>query len=399
MTTKKKILVYWYYHRKDLLTPFIKLSDQFEWHFILYRSKAEETQLDFPFSIHYWDDYYSPYNLLNDLKPKAVVLMELSNIYALSLNIASKYLGITTFILEHGLKLNYDYYINNQLKVKSSNTILNNEISKISFTRKLQTLMFYFRCLKIRNFSNAFILFKYLKNILLIKTDKSIAEYKFNLRNADKYLLFSKQNLAYYQERDGIQPKDAIFFGNPYLDDLANISISKNKNEEGYYLLLDDGLLESFGISTKEKNTFLENLNNVAIEKKVALYVKLHPADYGRKDLFSNENIRYLDHVEPKELFKNAIAIFALSSTMALPLIPKGEVFLFRILNNEIQEELERWNVPFLDFYSFESREVNPLNVQMNKQDAHNFIDQFLYINDGQAVRRLGKILNNYTNN
>lgn len=378
--------MYWDYRRKDQLLPFEKLSDDYEWFFIFFRYQKDDPVAGLNNRL-YWSDYKSPYNLLRAIKPDGIIFSDLSSIYAVSLNIAAKNTKVISFLLEHGVKLDYDYYLRAETYLRAAATHTRQR-------EKINSLLFYLRSFKFKNLSSLYKFITLPYKLILLKSDKAFAKSKFFLRCPDKYLLFSQQNFPYYQYRDGISSDDVIYFGNPYLDDYIKVLNSKTEyGGEPYYLLIDEGLIEIFGITGGQKNAFIQKLNEFAKRMGCRLRVKLHPLDYGKANLYEDANISYLESVDIAELIVNSVGCFAISTSLMIPLIVSNRVIAFRVKGSNIQETLAQFGVKFLDYLSFCPDEIDFSSLRMKDQVKAAFIEQFLYKNDGNAVERLKKIL------
>ncbi|MBS1488885.1 MAG: hypothetical protein JST43_14990 [Bacteroidetes bacterium] len=390
MSAKPKILVYWPYERTDLLVPFTKLSERFEWHFIRFRYR-EEDGLELPFERHYWSDYSTPAAFLKHLKPQAVVFFELSNLYSCALNIAAKQLGIPTCIQEHGIKMTFDFYVTIAKPEKQSvnKTSTQQSISIPSRKGKIHLLRYYFSLFKPNVIKFWPILTIYLLRVFKADSDRVFPKVRFSLRTANFYLLISKQNLEYYRTRDGISNDQVHYFGNPYLDDLIKMQPESAPGSEPYYLLIDEGNIQMFGISSEEKSNFFSRLNDCALSENKRLYIKLHPSEYDRSDLFTHPNIRYFKAANMNLLINNAAHIFAISSTISLPLIPNNQVILFRLPFNPFQELLESYHVRFLPFQTFTVEDIKTFGNTLNDENVEQFVLQFLFLNDGNSIQRL----------
>lgn len=390
---KKRILVYWDYRRRDLLKPFEKLTDYFDWYFIFFRHKKEDP-VPSSNNVLYWVNYSSPYKLLKKVQPDAVIFSDLSSLYAVALNIACKNEQCPTYLLEHGVKLSYDYYLRMEIRTRSLKNGKEVGVTHGKTSGRLHTFRFYFSILRGKNIASWFNIFKLFYSAFLVKSDGAFRKVKFPLRNPDKYLLFSSQNYPYYYARDGISNNEVIYFGNPHLDEYINgLDQSVSSKETPYYLLLDDGQVEAFGISVAQKNDFTKKLNEFALSKNARLIVKLHPFDYGRKDLFHHPNVLYLESANIPNLIIHSQGCFAISTTLMLPLIPEGKVIMFRVKESTIQDALVQFGVDFLDYINFGPSEIDFTKCKLDPSVKDEFVERFLYKKDGKALERLKRIL------
>jgi len=390
---KKRILVYWDYRRKDLLLPFEKLAGDFEWYFIFFRYRQDDPVPAMDNRL-YWGDYKNPYQLLNKIKPGAVIFSDLSNVYSIALNVASKNRAIPTYLLEHGVKLKYDYYVQMEASVQDQLKAKGIPLRNSRYLDKLHTLRFYFSAVKAANLPDLINLVRVFYAAFALQSDRAFSRYKFKLRCTDKYLLFSRQNFTYYQYRDGIKEEDVIYFGNPYQDDyLKALLQSGPSNGKPYYLLLDDGNVESFGITVNQKNDFIRKLNEFALGREAILVVKLHPMDYGRTDLYRHQNIKYVEAADLARLIHGASGCFAISTTLMFPLIAEGKIIVFRVKESKIQDVLASYGIRFLDYIHFHPSEIDFSRFRLSPEVAEDFIENFMYKYDGESTVRLKRIL------
>src|SRR5437868_6187862 len=178
----RRILVYWDYRRRDLLLPFDKLDYYFEWYFIFF-SKEEVDVTSLKYKKLYWSNYSTPYDLLKYVNPHCVIFSDLSNVNTVSLNIACKNINIKTYLLEHGVKLYYDYYL--EIEKLSRNLNLNNgriaKKSKGGNIQRIQTLKFYFSAIRFKNYKDIINIFKLFYNVFIIKSDKAFMKARFSI--------------------------------------------------------------------------------------------------------------------------------------------------------------------------------------------------------------------------
>jgi hypothetical protein len=390
---KKRLLVYCDYRRKDLLLPLDMIADKFELHFIFFREREEDNN-SISYPVLFWADYKTPYQLLKQLAPDGVIFFDLSNLYALSLNMVAKKSSLPTFILDHGLKIDYDFYTSIETKARSlpnAGLIKNGKAGK-----KLHLLNFYFSSINWFHIKESFRQLQLLVQIIILRSDKAFANVQFPLRKPGMYLLFSPQNFQYYKQRDGAELSEITYIGNPHFDRYYHTN-GIQTGSANYFVLIDDGHIEVFGISIKQKNEFIEKLNSFCLGKNARLKIKLHPADFNRKDLFQHKNIDYLRTVDVVDLVNNATGCFAISSTLLLPLVTTGKLILFRLNNMPIQEVLSKYGVKFLDFHKFYPEEIVFEDFLLDSRHKAAFVETFLYKEDGKSSDRLLTALQEHT--
>ena len=392
---RKKILVYWDYKRQDQLVPFEKLKTDFEWQFIFFRThKEDEVDLEFP--CFYWGHYKTPYQLLSQLKPDAIIFSNLSNVYAIALNVACRNKKVKTFLLDHGIKLHYDYYLEFEANRKASNQNIDLPVhpQKQIKLSKFHTLFFYLSSFKISNGMQFCKAAQLLFSVFSLKSDNAFARIKFDLRNPEHYILFSKQNFIFYHQRDGIAEERVSYIGNPSLDGyIRRLNQVVTESKEAYYLLLDEGQIDGFGISMDQKNEFINKLNQFCLKKGAKLIVKKHPFDYHLNGFHEHPNIIYYESADIDSLIVNARGCFAISTTLMLPLIVNGKVVAFRLEKSRIQKTLSEFGVRFLDFFSFMPGDIDFDHFKLDNTQALKFEKQFLYKMDGRSLDRLKDLL------
>lgn len=394
---KKKILVYWDYRRKDLLYPFYRLSEETDFIFLFFRNPEEDPVEELPFQKVYWADFDSPYELLDRLKPCKVVFSDFSNINVIALNIAAKNKGLQTIILDHGAKADISYYQylirKNQKPARDVSTAAAGNQTAGGSRKK--TLKFYFSVLKPVNIGSFIHILQLFWRFYRSNSERALATTRFRLRKASRYLLFSVQNLQYWEQFDGVdEKKDVTYVGNPHLDNL--VQLQSAGNTDNYYLLLDEGIIEvSFDITLEQKNAFTLKLNEYCISKGAKLFVKLHPFDYERTDLVQHPNITYIKAANISELVQGARGCFGISSTLVIPLIPQKRILLFKIDNNPFQDELYRYSPSiFLDYNQFLPEDIRFEQITFDNEKLDAFIYKFLYKNDGRSLERIREAMN-----
>ena len=383
---RKKILVYWDYRRTDTLLPFLRLAQEFDFVFIYFRYPAEDPVNEFTFERVYWISYQSGFHLIEQTKCDAILFVELSNLYAIALNYAARGRNIPTFWMDHGIKVNFDIYIEWQLSATPKPE------NRSNLFKKLHTLFFYLasaRRLRLRDLKLA------LRLPLQLKSDgeRAFSRNQFEARRPLRYILFSEQNAQYYVTRDRASKREIIYIGNPFFDDFKNSAVLKtNGASSRYCLLIDEGALEYCGITLADKKEFIQKLNSIALEENLSLYVKLHPVNYNEPDTLIDSNIVYFRSANLINLINEAQFCFGMSSTVVLPLLCFGKIIIFDV-NNDIQQEMKKYGVNMIDYKQFTKDEFFSYRDFDDESSRTNFETHFLYKMDGMATNRLVSIL------
>ena len=95
-----------------------------------YSERSEKKDLltlanDKPISIHYWSDFFTPYELIRKINPDKIVFFEIIDLWQIPLVIAARKKGVSTFFIEHGVgnSVEQDLIIVNQKNNSENNNI------------------------------------------------------------------------------------------------------------------------------------------------------------------------------------------------------------------------------------------------------------------------------------
>ena len=106
---KKHFLVIWPTIRRDWVSTFYKLEDQFRFTFIPSTFPQEPNFADC-FECRYWSEFSSVQQLLDEVKPDGVIFMSIESGLSMATNYLAQKRGIRTIILQHGIFTNYKDY-------------------------------------------------------------------------------------------------------------------------------------------------------------------------------------------------------------------------------------------------------------------------------------------------
>ena len=136
-----RILVNWDYKRTDLMKQFDILKQDIEFVFIYKNSEPQEgKEFLYGQNVLYWNNFNSPYQLLNEAKPDKIIFHDIESFLQVSLNIAAQNKGIQTLVFEHGLRGDYEVDIALQSYTSSnakSTRTNSNKDSKLTVKKKL----------------------------------------------------------------------------------------------------------------------------------------------------------------------------------------------------------------------------------------------------------------------
>ena len=390
----RKILLNWYYERSDLTDYLLDFSDKVELVF-LYRqfSVVNPSYLDRykNISIVYWSDYKTPQQLLRFVKPDCVVLCDLESFNQIALNIAARNNGITTYVLQHGLRGAFEVEEASSKVYEPMPTIQVNPTSWWS-------LRFFFSSLKFKNFRQLPVLLKFMYARKTKELTLALKENQFELRRADYYIEFTQENAGYHKLRDGVPDNRFIFTGNPLYDDYTNYG--KNKSSllgEKYFLLIDCPFMEgSFLTATRmnngEKNSYILSMNELSKSVNAKLYVKLHPLTYSTKNLPSDSNLIYFRETDIIKLAAAASLIFFVHfSTLSPLLLSFKSCIYFNSHYLDHADVFKRLSVTTFNIFPFTctAQDLDDKVFTVNREE----LQKFIYKNDGKAGQRIKSIL------
>lgn len=394
-----KILVNWDYERPDLMKQFDILKQDIEFVFIYKNSEPQEgKELLYGQHVLYWNNFNSPYQLLNEAKPDKIIFHDIESFLQVSLNIAAQNTGIQTLVFEHGLRGDYevDIALQSYTSTIAKRTRTNgNEDSKLSAKNK-SSLQFYLRAFKLKNIASLFhfLLFPFIRK----KYGLTVGLYKcpFKLREANAYINFTNHNASYILKRDGVSIKKIISIGNPCFDDIF-IQLGKTiKNSANYYLLIDCPYCEQsiFKMKKETKAAFYLKLNAFCLSHNSRLKIKLHPQSYVAEYLPLHANIEYFREFNIAELIANAKACFLINLSTLSPLAMYYSkcVYFNTEINPYDKELIDNEYIPSYNFNTFNPSEL--IFTELTSEVKKEIKERYLYSTDGKATERLSNILN-----
>ena len=385
------ILLNWDYHRLDLTEYLLDFSDEVNLVF-LFDFQATEVPDYMKKNISkvlYWSNFKSPYQLLRSVRPDKVVFNDIEAFNQLALNIAAKNSGIPTYVLQHGLR--GDFEIRDALSISKLQPVTFSHTSKWS-------LQFFLRSLQLKNSRWLPSIVKFLYQRKKLDLTTALFKNQFALREADLYIEFSEENKGYFQTRDGVKDQKFLLTGNPTLDQYLvyfNSHLPPGP-AAGYFLLIDcpfsdTALLDGKKMSLADKNSYLNKLNTIAQYNGKRLVVKLHPLTYHSEGLLNDENIQYLTQVDVKPWLAGAAGVFFVHfSSMTPAILPFKPSIYFDVGFKEHTVLFSKLSVTIYHLASVEASEI--------KVGDSNLVDEaslirFLYKTDGKAAQRIKEIL------
>lgn len=395
-----KILLCWGYHRKGWITPFLALENEFEFIYLFYKKKDEETVSFTNCNKIYWDNYHSARDILDAVKPDKIVFMSITSGYSIALNIAAKQRKITTYILQHGLFRTYKEYREIEIGDKKSKT--NKENITVASSRggggTVQTLKFLLSSITFLDF---FTLPKILYYFFLQKKEGlyfALKKIKFNQRKPKHYICYTDRNAQIHRELDDAGEKEILYIGMPELDSFFEDNIKENTTvSEKYFLLIDqpfaDNQYYNLSVTKEQTNQTYLKLAKFCSLNNTKLYIKLHPESYQSDWLVQNDTIRYIKDTNIVPLIKNAKGVFGTTSTLMIPSVYLRPVFLLLIHNSIFQKRvIELGLAKGADYFNFNITDIHFI-TEKKPVSLHKFEQEYLYVADNKSVDRLANIL------
>ncbi len=386
----RRIIFNWYYDRPDLTEYLLQIFGDTELYFLFHGSKkpVPEYLKKYPnvFFI-YWYDYLTPYQLIRSINPDAIVFHDIESFHQVGLNIAAKNLSILTFILQHGLRSDWDI---KYVFSKSYST------SKVSISREsFKTAIFFLSSLQFRNLWVIPTLFRF--SFYRKSYDLTIAlkKVQFPLRNADYYIELSEINTTFHKERDNIPSERFVITGNPIFDGYFTSFAKSDKIDEteSYALLIDCPFETDNGIdiplfSLQQKNDYIRQICNLSKEEDCFLKVKLHPKSYKTRGLVEDKNLVYCLNDDIVELAKGAryVVFVHYSSITPVLLLYKRSVYIN--LGGDVQKIL--FDTVGVEGYTLDDIRIHKLQLdKMAKPVSFEKLEKLIFKVDGKSALRV----------
>lgn len=392
------LLLNWNYYRADITEPLLQLAEQFELVFLHDYAPSDKTGCVQEFTRIFWNNYASPYDLLNEIKPAKIVFYDCESFHQVGLVVAARNKGIRTFVLEHGLRGGYEVEIEKQKyyhSLKNPVTVYHHPVSGVStISHRNLTLLFYLRALKFRDILSLPCVFKFIYSRKKYGLTYGLNRVKNKFRYADFYINFTEKNASYIMVRDGVPLNRFRLCGNPSFDNFfAKAKKFVPSMEEKYILLLDAPFSDTdvFGMTKEDKNSFLIKLNDFAISKGMKLKVKLHPLSYSSDYFFRHDNISYHRAEDIVPLIFNSSACVHVHMSSLMPLAMLYKPYLFFNTYPEYNIDIAELNIPSYNYYDFKKEALSIRELDENSKQR--IVKDYLYDTDGRAIERIQNVL------
>jgi len=191
-----------------------------------YSERSEKKDLltlanDKPISIHYWSDFFTPYELIRKINPDKIVFFEIIDLWQIPLVIAARKKGVSTFFIEHGVGNSVEQVINRFKERLSFKTSIKKYGTKIIWygIRVLRNRIFYFSQMFNLNSFNSFFKYIFLPiNLKRYTPIECLSKNLFKERTPEYAILFNRNNVAPFLIYNVIEERRIITNGVPFFD-------------------------------------------------------------------------------------------------------------------------------------------------------------------------------------
>lgn len=395
MKYKTKVLLNWDTDRKDLFKPFIELKDDIEF-IVLHKGQEDGSVRVHPFREIFFYNYSTPYKILKEIKPDAVLFFGIYSFPQIALNLAAKNLGIRSYTLHHGIHPTNRLAIN----IEKNAAGINNRNKRL--ISNFKTVRFYLSAIRFNNINQ---LFSYLsfpvkrrRSNTLVAMEKS----QFSARMPTKFIDLSPHNAISTKEVNHLNNDEKfIYIGHPWFDEyiarFIELQNSSKASSEKYNLLIDYANIDSnFAYKKsgrKAKDMLYKKLSQISRQSNRRLKIKVHPAGYHYNFNLQDDNIDLVYDTDTPQLIYSAEDCYSFYSTLVIPVIfYKGFCNLLDAgFNVSTQDEL-------LDLGVVNKIRISDLDTEATfKKNAvlnyDEFIKRYIYIEDANATNRLKEVL------
>ena len=273
---------------------------------------------------HFWLNFSTPKKLLKEIKPDRIVFMEIIDQRQIALIASAKKMGIPTFYLEHGSAGDRDTALRRQGYSESKRDAAAAFIKLFSsFSKVVKVKLFYYS--NFNAFASPSNRCSYMKLPLLMlrhAPNQALCSCIFPERVPQKSIVFNRSNFREYQLYTGISENEAVFTGVPFFDNYyRKESLEKDHIIYIEHPMLESGLLEWDHEHHRKISGLLFGL---AEERKIKIYVKLHPKSnisLWTHLMNRSEYFEVLQQGDYTDLYLSSRLIFGYSSSLLVGLL------------------------------------------------------------------------------
>ncbi len=285
--------------------------------------------------IIFWENYKDAFELLKKNKPSKIVFFNYESFNQVALLSASKQMGVKSFHMEHGLRLNF---ISSDFSTPSTfSEVLVSILRKAFFIKKMFFIKnhFYRKTMLKSNPRQK----KFLKKYFHIRVSNSPVTTFRNLMNEmikpDHFISPNKITLSHHLHRHGasIDEINFTFIGYPQFS-FINPLLSLDETERKIVLLIDQPLSEQkvFGWTKQIKIAFIEGLmENIDSN---SFYIKPHP---GNELSHYPNGVRLIKDEQFLNTLEKTKVVLGFYSTLMMPLAALEHTTLFVFENHPLE--------------------------------------------------------------
>lgn len=402
MSGKANLLVVGDYSRRDFLDMFKSCCQDFDLYFIEHASAKEVMSLYYKEygQALFWKDFTHAFDLLDKIKPIKVLFFFIEAYNHVALNVACKERGITTCVLDHGVR-----DININVTYQATQPLVTGRMfhsKRISLFERLKTRLFFVRTVrKVSPNYRAFLKLFY----------KTRGKYNFYetsqllqspLRKPDVYLSFSTGVFEAHKKLDLLEPQQKVyFFGIPYFDELSKLKVGAVKAKN--ILFIDQAFVKQqlLGWDNPYKCRFITELLAICSQQGYKLLVKTHPLeDKTIWHEFAGPHLQLVD-TDFHGAILNSRVVIGFYSTLLLGLaaLPHTLLITFEghpVGNLSLSSFITDQKVGTAIYDLTELQDLLHNTELLHQQQVvqkERFIEKWLYKFDGRASERLRNLL------
>lgn len=396
-TSRLRVLLCWGYHRHGWIAPFEQLNQEFDFHYLFHLSKEDEECSHTDQPRHYWNEFSTAQEVLDEIKPDRVVFMGLSGLRAIAMNMVARRRSIPTFIFQHGYFRSLEEYLSRPIPAPSRVAGSKTTIQSSSAWRAVRFMI------RSNIADEPLDSMRAIAMLLMSRRSdhyRSRLRFRFRGRMPDRYITYSEETSEIHRQLDGASGSSIIPVGIPEFDPLFRHLASSREDRKKSILLIDSPNADNrYGItdtSIESKARFLSDLALRLGQRGYALIVKLHPETYEATWLPSAENIRYARDHDVGPLIQEAHACLGFDSTLAIPAIIARPTMLFELRESSLTTAARELGVATVVRGLECSDEQLGVLLDADERSAEQletFTQCFAHSADGQATTRLADAL------
>ncbi|RYZ23475.1 MAG: hypothetical protein EOO16_04840 [Chitinophagaceae bacterium] len=311
--------------RKDLYA-YLKDAPGVEWVLLWHERPEQVKELDvaslpLPFSsVHHWQEFRTPADLLRKIKPDRIVLFEIIDLRQIALITYANSKGVHTYFLEHGAAGSRETAIVRWGEITFRKQKLPYLVKRFfgRFGDVLKSKWFYYGARP--RFSSKEASKKYYRlpvRMLKASPNEVLAGNMFPDRVPKRCIVFNEANYEEFSLYTGVPKEQCYFTGVPFFDEYFSFS----RGDKGHIVYIDQPFYEEnlVGWTQPHHERIAKALFAFAARNKVKLYIKLHPrssrAAWEAYD-FDPAYVEIVQHGDFHQLYMDASLLLGYSSSL-----------------------------------------------------------------------------------